>query len=40
VSGIDLTSQDKADLVASLKGLTDLRIGRDPRFKDPFARAG
>jgi cytochrome c peroxidase len=40
VSGIDLTSQDKADLVAFLKGLTDLRIGRDPRFKDPFARAG
>ena len=36
VSGIDLTSQDKADLVAFLQSLTDLRLNRDPRFKDPF----
>ena len=36
VSGIDLTAQDKADLVAFLKSLTDLRIKQDPRFKDPF----
>lgn len=38
IAGIDLTPRDRADLVAFLEALTDLRLRRDPRFADPFAR--
>jgi cytochrome c peroxidase len=39
VSGIDLDNQDRADLVAFLKTLTDRGLVGDPRFSDPFARS-
>ncbi|MFN8121594.1 MAG: di-heme enzyme [Thermoleophilia bacterium] len=35
--GIDLTDQEKADLVAFLKTLTDRRFLTERRFSDPFA---
>ena len=37
VSGIQLTQQDQADLVAFLKTLTDRSFVTNPRFSDPFA---
>ena len=37
ISGIQLTSQDKADLVAFLKTLTDAEFIHNPAFADPFA---
>ena len=43
MAGIDLSAQDRADLVAFLKSLTDRDLTTDPRFADPFragARAG
>jgi len=36
VAAISLTAQDKADLVAFLKTLTDEDLLTDPRFSDPF----
>jgi cytochrome c peroxidase len=38
IAGIDLTAQERADLVAFLKTLTDRRVTTDPRFSDPFGR--
>ncbi len=35
-SGLMLTAQDKADLVAFLKTLTDEEMLTDPRYSDPF----
>lgn len=40
IANISLTEQDKRDLVAFLKTLTDRRFLTDPRFSDPFARSG
>ena len=37
-AGLKLTAQEKAALVAFLKTLTDLTLGTDPRFADPFER--
>ena len=37
VSRIDLSDQDKADLVAFLKTLTDEGFLNEPKFSDPFA---
>jgi cytochrome c peroxidase len=37
IAQIRLDAQDKADLVAFLKTLTDTRLVTDPRFADPFA---
>ncbi len=37
ITGLTLTSRDKADLVAFLKSLTDRAVTKDPRFADPFA---
>jgi cytochrome c peroxidase len=34
--GLHLTSEEKADLIAFLKTLTDTRISTEPRFSDPF----
>lgn len=34
--GLQLTSEEKADLIAFLKTLTDTSISTDPRFSDPF----
>jgi cytochrome c peroxidase len=39
ISGIDLSVQDRADLVAFLKTLTDRTLVTDRRFSDPFARS-
>lgn len=36
ISRIDLTAQDKADLVAFLKTLTDHEFLTNPKFSDPF----
>ena len=36
ISGIRLTEQDKSDLVAFLKALTDTEFLHDPKFSDPF----
>jgi cytochrome c peroxidase len=36
IGAINLTPQDKADLVAFLKTLTDTDLLTDPRFSDPF----
>lgn len=35
-SGLNLTAQEKADLVAFLKTLTDQNFLTDPKFSDPF----
>jgi cytochrome c peroxidase len=35
-TGLLLTAQDKADLVAFLKTLTDTDMTSDPRFASPF----
>lgn len=37
IGRIDLSAQDKADLIAFLKTLTDDELLTDPRFADPFA---
>ncbi|MEI2702893.1 MAG: MbnH family di-heme enzyme [Baekduia sp.] len=36
LAGIDLTEQDRDDLVAFLRTLTDTSIAKNPRFADPF----
>ncbi len=38
-SGLGLTKQEQAALVAFLKTLTDKSLVTDPRFSDPFIRA-
>ncbi len=38
IAGIDLSAQDRADLVVFLKTLTDRTLVKDPRFSDPFSR--
>lgn len=38
ISRIDLSEQDKSDLVAFLKTLTDEKFLTNPRFSDPFAK--
>jgi cytochrome c peroxidase len=40
IAGIDLTSRDKADLVAFLEALTDKTVLTDQRFADPFVKRG
>jgi cytochrome c peroxidase len=37
ISLIDLNAQEKADIVAFLKTLTDHDFLRNPKFSDPFA---
>jgi cytochrome c peroxidase len=37
--GLQLGPQDRTDLVAFLRTLTDWKLVRDPRFADPFVRA-
>jgi cytochrome c peroxidase len=38
ISGIRLSVQDRLDLVAFLRTLTDRALTRDPRFANPFAK--
>lgn len=38
IAGIDLSSRDRADLVAFLEALTDRTVLTDKRFADPFKR--
>jgi cytochrome c peroxidase len=37
ISRIDLDAQERADIVAFLKTLTDEEFLRNPKFADPFA---
>ncbi|WP_437660390.1 MbnH family di-heme enzyme [Sorangium sp. So ce1182] len=39
IRGFDLTAEEKADVIAFLKTLTDEAFLRDPRFADPWAEA-
>jgi cytochrome c peroxidase len=36
IARIDLSSQEKQDLLAFLKSLTDESLLKDPRFSDPW----
>jgi cytochrome c peroxidase len=36
MTGIDLTAQNRADLIAFLRSLTDTEVTRDPRFSNPW----
>jgi cytochrome c peroxidase len=36
ISGINLSEQDKKDIVAFLKTLSERDYSKDPRFWDPF----
>ena len=36
ISGINLSEQDKKDIVAFLRTLTEMDYSKDPRFADPF----
>ncbi len=36
ISGATLTAQNRADLIAFLRSLTDTELTRDPRFSDPW----
>jgi len=36
VHGFTISEQDRADLIAFLRSLTDLEVIRDPRFSDPW----
>jgi cytochrome c peroxidase len=36
---LDLTAQDRADLIEFLKTLTDEALLRDPRWSDPWKKA-
>jgi cytochrome c peroxidase len=36
IGGIQLTAQNRQDLLAFLRSLTDLEVTRDPRFGDPW----
>ncbi len=38
IDRIDIDAQDKADLIAFLKTLTDPGVATNPRFADPFAK--
>ncbi|WP_437490570.1 MbnH family di-heme enzyme [Sorangium sp. So ce1014] len=38
VRGFDITAEEKADLIAFLKSLTDTTFLHDPRFASPFGR--
>ena len=38
IGGFTLSAQDREDLIAFLKSLTDDEVIRDPRFSDPWAR--
>jgi cytochrome c peroxidase len=40
ISGIDLSEQDRRDLVAFLTTLTEPDFAKDPRFADPFPSVG
>ena len=37
IDQIDIDAQDKADLIAFLKTLTDASVATNPRLADPFA---
>lgn len=37
VNGFDITPEEKADVIAFLRALTDRAFFEDPRFSDPFA---
>lgn len=39
ITGFDLTAEEKADVIAFLKSLTDDEFLRDPRFADPWTEA-
>ena len=39
VAGFKITSEERSDLIAFLRALTDEDFVRDPRFADPFATA-
>jgi cytochrome c peroxidase len=36
INGVGLTAQNRADLIAFLRSLTDTELTRDPRFSDPW----
>ena len=38
IAGIDLSAQDRTDIVAFLTTLTERDFSKDPRFNDPFER--
>ncbi len=40
IAGIDLSEEDREDIVAFLTTLTERDFSKDPRFADPFERGG